>query len=195
LGSSWGAMLALAYAAAYPTSLASLILVGCGTFDLVARAQLQQTLARRMTDEVRQQLDRAAQLPAEDERLRAAAEAETMLYAYEPLAPPTEDAVDARAHQETWADMLRLQAKGFYPEAFVAIKIPVLMVHGTFDPHPGRLIRAALETYLPQLEYRELGRCGHWPWLEKFASQEFFSLIREWLDRHATGASSQRFLQ
>jgi len=183
-------MLALAYAAAYPTSVASLILVGCGTFDLVARAQLQQTLARRMNDEVREQLDRAAQLPTQNERLRAAAEAETMLYAYEPLAPPTEDAVDARAHRETWADMLRLQAKGLYPEAFAAIKIPVLMVHGTFDPHPGRLIRAGLESYLPQLEYRELGRCGHWPWLEKFASQEFFSLIREWLDRHATGASS-----
>jgi hypothetical protein len=65
----------------------------------------------------------------------------------------------------------------------MAIKAPVLMVHGTFDPHPGRLILASLEPYLPQLEYRELERCGHWPWLEKSVSEGFFSLIREWLGR------------
>ena len=187
LGSSWGAMLALAYAAAYPASVASLILVGCGAFDPVARARLQETLARRMTDEVREQLDRAARLPNEDERLKASAEAETMLYAYEPLAPPMDDVVDGRAHRETWDDMLYLQARGLYPAAFASIKAPVLMAHGTFDPHPGRLIRAGLEACLPQLDYRELERCGHWPWLEKFASQEFFSLIRAWLDRRATG--------
>ena len=36
--------------------------------------------------------------------------------------------------------MLRLQTEGIYPASFAAIKVPVLMVHGTFDPHPGRLI-------------------------------------------------------
>jgi pimeloyl-ACP methyl ester carboxylesterase len=187
LGSSWGAMLALAYAAAYPTSVASLILVGCGTFDLSARAKLQETLRQRMNDEVRERLDRAAQIPDEDERLKASAEAATPLYAYDPLAPPEEEAVDARAHHETWDDMLRLQTEGIYPAAFASIKIPVLMVHGTFDPLPGRLILAGLESYMPQLEYRELECCGHWPWLEKSVSERFFSLIREWLARHATG--------
>ena len=59
------------------------------------------------------------------------------------------------------------------------------MVHGTFDPLPGRLIRAGLESYMPQLEYHEFERCGHWPWLEKSKSEKFFSLIREWLERHA----------
>jgi hypothetical protein len=36
--------------------------------------------------------------------------------------------------------MLRLQTEGIYPAAFAAIKVSVLMVHGTFDPYPGRLI-------------------------------------------------------
>jgi pimeloyl-ACP methyl ester carboxylesterase len=42
LGSSWGAMLALAYAAAHPDSTGPLILVGCGTFDLIARARMHE---------------------------------------------------------------------------------------------------------------------------------------------------------
>jgi pimeloyl-ACP methyl ester carboxylesterase len=33
VGESWGAMLALAYASAYPETTAAIVLVGCGTFD------------------------------------------------------------------------------------------------------------------------------------------------------------------
>src|SRR5713226_3040482 len=53
LGASWGAMLALAYAAAHPDSTGPVILVDCGTFDLGARAALQRTIAERMTDAIR----------------------------------------------------------------------------------------------------------------------------------------------
>jgi pimeloyl-ACP methyl ester carboxylesterase len=185
LGSSWGAMLALAYAAAHPTSVASLILVGCGTFDLAARTRLQETLKQRMNDEIREKLDRAKLLADADKRLKANAEAVMQLYAYDPLASPEDEKVDARAHHETWNDMLRLQTEGKYPAAFEAVKVPLLMVHGDYDPHPGNLIRESLQAYVPQLEYHELDRCGHWPWLEKSASEEFFCLIREWLSRRA----------
>jgi len=184
LGSSWGAMLALAYAAAHPSSTGPLILVGCGTFDPVARAGMQRTITERMNDGIRVRLKYADQLD-QDERLKASAEAITPLYSYDPLTSPhEEEKVDARAQQETWDDMLRLQTEGIYPAAFAAIKVPVLMVHGIFDPHPGRLILKSLQPYLHQLDYRELERCGHYPWLEKAAANTFFSFVREWLGRH-----------
>ena len=41
VGSSWGAMLALAYAAAHPHQAGSLVLIGCGTFDPSARARMR----------------------------------------------------------------------------------------------------------------------------------------------------------
>jgi len=56
LGASWGAMLALAYAAAHPSSAGPLVLVGCGTFDLAARAELERTVADRTTDVIRARL-------------------------------------------------------------------------------------------------------------------------------------------
>ena len=181
LAASWGAMLALAYAATHPSSTGPLILVGCGTFDLAARAELQKNIAERMNDEIRSRLKCADQLD-QDERLKASAEAMMPIYSYDVRASPhEEDKVDARAHHETWDDMVRLQAKGIYPAAFATIRVPILMVHGTFDPLPGRLIFAGLRPYLPQLEYRELERCGHYPWLEMAAADAFFSLVREWL--------------
>jgi pimeloyl-ACP methyl ester carboxylesterase len=184
LGASWGAMLALAYAAAHPGSTGPLVLVGCGTFGPVARAAMQSTIAERMNDEIRAQLKHADELDS-SARLKASAEATALIYSYDPLSfPHADDEVDARAHDETWNDMLRLQAEGIYPAAFAAIKVPVLMVHGAFDPHPGRLIEQTLRPYLPQLDYRELEHCGHYPWIERAAADVFFSLVRDWLGRH-----------
>ncbi len=58
VGESWGAMLALAYAAAYPDSAGPLILVGCGTFDKVARARMRAVLEEREDNDLRQRLER-----------------------------------------------------------------------------------------------------------------------------------------
>jgi pimeloyl-ACP methyl ester carboxylesterase len=149
---------------------------------------MQETIMLRINDDVRERLERAGQFVDEDERLKATAEAITPLYSYDPVpASSQEEKVDARAQQETWDDMVRLQAEGVYPAAFASIRVPVLMVHGTFDPHPGQLIYASLRPYLSRIEYHEWERCGHYPWLEKGTGEKFFSLIREWLERHLVG--------
>jgi pimeloyl-ACP methyl ester carboxylesterase len=70
-----------------------------------------------------------------------------------------------------------------YPAAFAAIRGPALMLHGSADPHPGRMILAGLKRYMPQLEYKEWERCGHFPWQEKAVREEFFAYLREWLAR------------
>jgi len=59
------------------------------------------------------------------------------------------------------------------------------MLHGAEDPHPGPLIRSSLEPHLPQLEYLEWSRCGHYPWLERAVRDDFFATLTRWLDRHS----------
>ncbi len=183
VGSSWGAMLALAYAAEHPEAAGRLVLIGCGTFDRAARARLHATVEERMDDELRRRLERlSAEVSDPDERLRLYGELVLPVYSCDLMTTETEtEAVDARAHEETWADMLRLQDEGVYPAAFAAIAEPVLMLHGAVDPHPGEMVRATLAQYIPQLEYREWERCGHYPWLERATHREFFEVLREWL--------------
>ena len=186
VGASWGAMLTLAYAAEHPDSSGPLVLVGCGIFDPVARAEMQNKIAERMTDDIRAELERAEHLGG-DEGLRANARAMKGIYSYDPIGCPHQDGeIDARGHDETWRDMLRLQEEGIYPASFSRITAPVLMVHGAYDPHPGRLIFRSLQPFVPQLEYRELEQCGHYPWLERAASDTFFSVVGHWLRRHIT---------
>ena len=183
VGSSWGAMLALAYAAQYDATVGGLVLVGCGTFDAKARANLERRLDERIDVETRAQLDGLEYtIPDPDQRLRVRAELLLPFYCHDPETLDLEnEVVDARAHEETWEDMLRQQDAGLYPGAFSSITKPVLMLHGAQDPHPGRWIRDDLVRFIPHLQYREWEACGHYPWLERSVKKEFFSVLQSWL--------------
>ena len=110
-------------------------------------------------------------VPGRRRTVGAGAQALRLHYTY-CRAADVEDPVehfDAKGHAETWDDMVRLQDSGVYPARFVSIRCPVLMLHGTYDPHPGPMIRDGLKPYIPHLEYREFDRCGHSPWIEEHA--------------------------
>ena len=66
---------------------------------------------------------------------------------------------------------------------FAAMKVPVSVMYGTYDPLPGRLTFEGVRPYLPQLEYEEFERCGHYPWWEQVTADPFFALVHEWLPR------------
>ncbi len=190
VGHSWGAMLALAFAAACPDRVASLALVGCGTFDPRSRAALEAELERRTTPSLRARLARLEREVADpDERLAALGRAVLPLYAHDLSGEEPElERCDARGHRESWDDMLRLQADGTYPAAFSAVTAPARMLHGDRDPHPGRAIWAGLRAHVPHLELEVLERCGHDPWLERAAREPFLAALQAWLERAADGA-------
>lgn len=182
LGHSWGAMLVLAYAAAHPEAAGPLILVGCGTFDAASRARFRQTVHERLGAAGRAELTRLHRGALTEARLAAVARLLEPVYSYHLLPGHEEpDRLDAAGHDQTWNDMLRLQAEGVYPAAFAAVSSPVLMLHGEYDPHPGPMIRDSLAPYLSQLNYVELPRCGHEPWREAEAREAFLSAVRAWL--------------
>ena len=186
VGESWGAMLALAYAAEHAGETGPIVLIGCGTFDPAARAEMNRRFDARTGPALREELNRLeTAFPQVSERVMRLNELTRHIYLYDPLPVEPRDpdvpAFDMRAHQESWDDMMRLQASGHYPGAFARISAPVLMIHGAHDPHPGGMIRDNLKVYLPHLEYREWARCGHSPWLERFVRDEFFEAMEKWL--------------
>ena len=188
LGHSWGAMLALCFAAEHPGKAGPIVLVGCGAFDQACRSRLQATIEDRMDDDLRDRICRASADAVEPaDQFIQTFKLTRHIFDYDPINPYADkeefEPFDLQAHGETWSDMRRLQDNGTYPGAFAAIDSPVLMLHGQYDPHPGKMIRDSLLPYLPQLEYHEYERCGHSPWIERFAREEFFSVIREWLFR------------
>ena len=187
IGHSWGAMLGLAVAVAYPDDIRSLVLVGCGTFDPASRMEMKKTLENRMGEDVMEEI-RALERETRDpgERMRRYVELTGRFYSFDPEGSWDPLSFDARAFEESWADMLRLQEEGAYPAAFSAIRCPVLMIHGAWDPHPGRMTRDLLGPFIPGLQYVELPECGHFPWMEKRAREKFLSLLSGWLESRGT---------
>jgi len=188
VGWSWGAMLALSFATRHPERVRSLALVGCGTYDENSRASYHRAVdarlgpaGRRRVEELRRQM--AGDPASADRTMAELGLLLTSAQSVELIEPPEPVECDARAHDETWLDALRLQREGVEPAAFAAIRVPVLMLHGDSDPHPGPLMHDQLRRHLPQLEYLELPRCGHLPWLERHAREPFLRALREWLSR------------
>lgn len=185
IGESWGAMLALAYAARHPEHIGPIVLVGCGTFAQNARDELIRIRRQRIFDYIRKHPEHRSdlKLSMEDQVMKW----HHMTDSYHPETGSSADLAaepfDLKAHTETWADMMRCQNEGRYPRSFTAIRSAVLMLHGAYDPHPGPMISDHLKQYIPHLEYQELAKCGHSPATEKFAKHDFFRILRNWLNR------------
>ena len=191
VGHSWGAMLALCYAAAHPGKAGPIGLVGCGTFDQAGRNQLEATIAERLDDDLRDRIRRVSTEAADPaDKFIKTFKLTRHVFDFDPIEPYVDkeefEPFDLKAHDESWSDMRKLQDDGTYPGVFGAIESPVLMLHGQYDPHPGKMIRDSLLPHIPQLEYHEFERCGHSPWIERSARAVFFSAICEWLERNSS---------
>ena|SRR5437773_5418724 len=104
VGHSWGAMLALAYAAQHADRVASVVLIGPGTFAVEARERMRAILDARTDASLRQRVRMLDEECADlDERLGRRARLTLPLYSYDiGSSAPGFEACDARAHQETW---------------------------------------------------------------------------------------------
>ena len=195
VGWSWGAMLGLSFAAAHPELVRGVLLVGCGTYDEATRAEYQRRFVANLgvdgvaeMDELRTRLATARTEGERDAIVAARGARAEIAQSYDLLPEPADEpatTVDARGHEETWADVLGLQRDGVEPAAFAAITAPVLMLHGDHDPHPGPATFELLRENIPQLEYVGFSRCGHTPWKERHARAEFFATLLAWLHTHA----------
>jgi len=186
VGFSWGAMLALTYAARYPVEVERLILIGCGTFDRRGRDVYQARIAERIRpDETQRIRDIEAQLSTETDRRRrnelfaALGVIYERIQSCELLASESAEELpcDEANFRQTWADAVSLQEQGVQPAEFARIEGSVAMIHGCQDPHPGRLIRESLTPFIRGIQYHELLRCGHKPWIEREAKDKFYELL------------------
>jgi pimeloyl-ACP methyl ester carboxylesterase len=194
VGHSFGAMLALSFTARHPQRVTRVLLVGCGTYDEAARKKLHANLLARLGEAgKRQVLTLKEALEATNDStekavlMRKLGAMFALTEAYELLeeAETERDSLpqDVVGHDETWQDLMRLQSQHIEPELFSTIKVPVILVHGDTDPHPGAMTRDLLKRHIPQLEFMLLERCGHEPWRERYAKETFLETLRIWLNR------------
>lgn len=183
IGHSFGAKLALTYAAAYPSHVAKVGHVsGVGLGDW--RTPDYEERARRMTPE---QLARLTALqtrrsPEEETEFRVlswftdhADRSRAWQWALEDAAVPHSINFDANralsAETSSWSD-------DELASLVAGLPMPVWLVHGTGDPRPASAVQALAEC-IPDHEVRLIEGAGHSPWREQPAA--FRQVLKDFL--------------
>jgi pimeloyl-ACP methyl ester carboxylesterase len=185
IGSSWGAMLGYIFAARYPAHVRRLILVGSGVYEARYAAGIEQTRLDRLSEAERA---RALELLELLERpdtvdksrlMNAMGQLYTKADAYDPLTLETEG-LDAQYEilERVWSDAEALRASGELLALGTRIACPVLALHGDYDPHPPAGVQEPLSSVVRDFRFVLLAHCGHLPWIERQARDEFFRLLR-----------------
>jgi len=80
--------------------------------------------------------------------------------------------------RKVWREAEELRRRGDLLRALRHLRVPVLVLHGRYDPHPVRGVVKPLRDAGADLRVVVLERCGHEPWWERYARNRFFDRLR-----------------
>jgi len=63
--------------------------------------------------------------------------------------------------------------------------MPVTAIHGDYDSHPAEGVRLPLFSVLKNFQFILLEKCGHTPWNERYARDQFFGVLKIVLQDYA----------
>ncbi|MBD3170217.1 MAG: alpha/beta hydrolase [candidate division Zixibacteria bacterium] len=187
VGSSWGAVLSLFVAARRRVKLDKIILIGSAVFDRDSSTKIDSIRQSRWPDEQRLEYEKiklklAKATPEEQEHIAGKwADAFDVTDKYDPIEAEDETLdVQYDLHKKVFSDFVALRdTPGLLKKIFSEINIPVAVIHGDYDPHPIEGIRPFLESCIDDIHFNILEKCGHYPWLERYAREDFYILLRK----------------
>lgn len=183
VGHSWGAWLAWILAARHPGLVRRLIMVASGPFEVQYAPRILSTRLARLNELEREEAGSLmAALKGQESADPDALERLGRLFAradsYRAL--PGEGAgvvVRQDIHRRVWPEACRLRESGELLRIGRGIGCPVVAIHGDVDPHPAEGVREPLARVLKDFRFILLTHCGHTPWLEAEARDEFYRIL------------------
>jgi len=191
LGHSWGAMLAMAYAAAHPERVDRLVLIGSGGPTLAFAASFQDNIRARLRPE-----DVEAQRYWEEAGKRGVDPGKAALEALRAIVPGyffdrgkglefASQLREGSLHPQVNTLLFQDLAKSYdVRDGIRRLDRPVLIVHGHQDPISDR-IAADIQSLIPSSTLQFIHRAGHFPWVEQ--PEEFGRILVAFFE----GAASQ----
>ena len=188
-GFSWGAWLSVIYAAEQPAMVKKLVLISSGPFEQSYASSIQaermKRLGKKEISEIEFLMD-ALENPAarnKDKIFTRIGEIMSRTDTYRPLdGEGGKTEINNGIYKSVWKEAEDLRKTGRLMEYVKRIKCPVTAIHGDFDPHPAAGVEKPLSKALKNFKFTLLKNCGHTPWLEKLARNEFYEILKKELD-------------
>lgn len=173
VGHSWGAMLSVLFAAAYPDQVGKLVLIGCGPLNPDLGREFQDTLDLRFGAQkgYYDRLWSTLVAAAEPGRQRELANRyiDAMMPIYQPGWPPgarlSKRRWDFKGAFHTMMESDERIGSGAYELALSAIKVPVVLIHGAQDVLSLASLSRVFGHHVDALSAHEVAGAGHYPWL------------------------------
>jgi len=184
IGSSWGAMLGYIFAARWPAFVKKLILIGSAVYEEEYAGQIQETRLSRLDEEERREahsLMESLNAPAIADKNTLMAQLGALWTKADACNPLTLDTevleVQYEVNQSAWKDAQALRRSGKLLELGEEIRCPVVAIHGDYDPHPPEGVQEPLSAVLESFRFVLIENCGHLPWIEREARDEFYGIL------------------
>ena len=87
------------------------------------------------------------------------------------------DKADSQMHNMIWDEAAKLRTNGELLATFKHIKNKIVLIQGETDPHPARGITIPLQENGVECETYILEKCGHSPFMEKYAKDDFYKIL------------------
>ena len=193
IGFSWGAWLSYLLTAKYPALVKKLILVGSGPYEPRYVEHIQATRLSRLNKKERVEYETilaALNNPkAKDkaERFARLGQLAGKTDQYDPIPTLPPEPGDNQAKQafkksnkyhEVLKEAQVMRQDGSLLEFARNIQIPVVALHGDYDPHPIAGVHEPLSAALKDFKMIEIEHCGHKPWSERQAQDKFYELLK-----------------
>ena len=187
IGFSYGAVLAYLYTARHPDHIKKLVLIGCPPFEEHYAARITATRLERLNAEQRgkaQELEHLLADPSRADKHEIFYQMGKLMAAADSLNPvqAPDEVIRCQydVYQPVWEEVRALRQSGTLLAMGTAIECPVVAIHGDYDPHPVDGVREPLSRVLRTFRCITLKNCGHRPWIEQDAIDQFYSaLMRE----------------
>ncbi len=181
IGHSWGAWLVVLFAEKYPELVERIVLVGSGPFEDKYVSEIGARRFENLSDEDAAIFQRLNSNQATDEDMAKIPKVfeKSDNYCLENLELHRADKTDSQMHNMVWEEAAKLRTDGALLKAFQKIKSKIFLIQGENDPHPARGIIVPLQENDVECESYILEKCGHSPFMEKYAKESFYKILLE----------------
>lgn len=179
IGHSWGAWLIALFAEKYPEKVERIILVGSGPLEDKYVSEIGFRRKQNMSEENSLIFERLVNNEATDEDMVKIPKIfeQSDNFCLENRELHSADKTDSKMHNVIWDEAAELRKSGELLEIFKKITCKIYLVQGDKDPHPVRGVTIPLQENSVRCETYILENCGHSPFMEKYAKDNFYKIL------------------
>ena len=186
IGHSFGAWMCCLFAAQYPSFVNKIILIGCPPFETQYVASIMKTRVSRMSSTEIEELNglklqmRDSKISSKDSLFSRFGNLFQKVDSFDPICHKNEEYPGSfRIYEKIWDEAQSLRSSGALVKCLEKITCPITAIHGEYDPHPIEGAFHSLSHCRTHFQPIILKECGHTPWVERRAQDQFFNLLQK----------------